>query len=552
MQQFDLSNNPWLASWSDLTNSPDWQTLKSDFLKQYQELISLSQEGKLPALRDRRFSDEAWAENPQLHLLAHLYVLSSKTVEKMADRFDMPKKMQNRLQFAVEQWLAAVAPSNFFSLNAEALKVFQDTSGQSLQKGMQNWLGDLRKGRMTQTDETAFQIGENLATTKGSVVFENKLFQLIQYHPIAEQVFETPLLVVPPCINKFYIMDLQEDQSMIQYLVEQGHNTYLISWRNPLPSDDDGVDKATWDDYIEDGVIKAMDVVREISGQDKFNVTAFCVGGTMTSTAIAVQKARGIDNVKSLTLLTTLLDFTDTGVMDVFIDEGMVYRNDMKLGKGGLATANMLNSTFSWLRPNELVWNYVVDHYFKGNAPSAFNILYWNADSTNLSGPFYAWYLRNTYLENNLSKPDHVTVCGEKINLGRIDIPSFVYASIADHIVPWESGYESAKLLSGPVRFVLGASGHIAGVINPPHKNRRNYWVNEQQTEGMNRAQSASDWLKEAEEKPGSWWPTWAEWLEQQGGKKIRPRKNMGSREYPVIEEAPGRYVKVKAMDQPI
>ena len=549
MEPFDLNNNPWLQSWSDLTSSGDWSVLKTDFIKEYQELIKQSQAGTLPELRDRRFRNEAWAENPQLHLLAHLYVLSSNTVESMVERFNLPEKMQNRLQFSVDQWLAAVAPSNFFNLNAEAIKVFQESSGESLQKGMQNWLTDLRKGRMTQTDEEAFQIGENVATTKGSVVFENVYFQLIQYQPKAEQVFETPLLVVPPCINKYYIMDLQEDNSMVGYLLEQGHNVYLISWRNPLPSDKDGILEATWDDFIEHGVIKAMEIVQEISGQPKINIAAFCVGGTMSATAIAIQKARGIDIVKSLTLLTTFLDFTDTGVMDVFIDEEMVVRNDLKLGKSGLATAKMLNSTFSWLRPNELVWNYVVSHYYKGEAPTAFDILFWNADSTNLSGPFYAWYLRNTYLENNLAKPDHLTVCGEKVNFGRIDIPSFVYSSIADHIVPWEGGFESAKLISGPVRYVLGASGHIAGVINPPHKNRRNYWVNEKQADDMNRAQSAGDWLAEAEEKPGSWWPAWAEWLEQQGGKKIRARKNMGSRQYPVIEDAPGRYVKVKAMD---
>lgn len=548
MQQFNMSNNPWLASWTDLTNSPDWKILKTDFLNQYQELIKHSQEGALPQLKDRRFSGDAWAENSQLHLLAHLYALSSETVEKMAEKFGLPQKMQAKLQFAVEQWLAAIAPSNFFSLNADALKTFQETSGESFQKGMQNWLTDLRKGRMTQTDETAFQIGENLAVTKGSVVFENYLFQLIQYQPTEEQVFETPLLVVPPCINKFYIMDLQKDQSLVQYLVEQGHNTYLISWRNPLPDDKDGILEATWDDYIEHGVIKAMEVVQEISGQPKFNLAAFCVGGTMSATAIAIQKARGIDTVNSLTLLTTFLDFTETGVMDTFIDEGMIVRNDQRLGKSGLADAKMLNTTFSWLRPNELVWNYVVSHYFKGEAPSAFNILFWNADATNLPGPFYTWYLRNTYLENNLAKPDHTVVCGEKVNFGRIDIPTFVYSSIADHIVPWESGFESAKLVSGPVRFVLGASGHIAGVINPPQKNRRNYWVNEKQAADMNRAQSAGDWLAASEEKAGSWWPTWAEWLEQQAGKKVSARKTMGNKQYPVIEEAPGRYVKVKAI----
>ncbi|OFS83860.1 MULTISPECIES: PHA/PHB synthase family protein [Oligella] len=548
MEQFNLANNPWLASWNNLTSSADWEVFKSDFVKKFQHLMQLSQEGNLPELRDRRFRDAAWAENPQLHLLAHLYVLSSETVEKMTAKFDLPKRMQERLQFSVDQWLAAIAPSNFFSFNAEALKAFQDTSGESLQKGMQNWMDDLRKGRMTQTDETAFEVGVDLAVTEGSVVFENKFFQLIQYQPKLEQVFETPMLLVPPCINKFYVMDLQKDESLVQYLVEQGHNTYLISWRNPLSSDDDGISEATWDDYIEHGILKAMEAVQAISGQPQLNVTAFCVGGTMTATAISVLKARGIDIVKSLTLLTTFLDFSETGVLDVFIDESMVLRNELKLGKGGLASADMLNSTFSWLRPNELVWNYVVSRYFKGEAPAAFNILYWNADSTNLPGPFYAWYLRNTYLENNLAKPDHAVVCGEKINFGRIDIPSFVYASIADHIVPWDSGFASAKLISGPVRFVLGASGHIAGVINPPHKNRRNYWVNENTPDELNRAQSAGDWLAEATEKPGSWWPAWAEWLVQQGGRKIRARKTMGSRQYPVIEPAPGRYVKVKAI----
>lgn len=549
MEQFNFGNNPWLASWEDMTSSADWEVLKTDFIRKFQELMQLSQEGTLPQLRDRRFSNEAWEQNPQLHLLAHLYALSSDTVERMTAKFDLPEKMQNRLQFSVDQWLAAVAPSNFFGLNAEALKAFHESSGESLQKGMQNWMDDVRKGRMTQTDETAFEIGKDLAVTEGSVVFENKFFQLIQYQPKVDQVFETPVLVVPPCINKFYIMDLQKDESLVQYMVEQGHNTYLISWRNPLPSDKDGILEATWDDYIEHGIIKAMEVVQEISGQPQMNVAAFCVGGTMSATAIAVQKARGVDVVKSLTLLTTFLDFSETGIIDVFVDEGMVLRNELKMAKGGLATAKMLNSTFSWLRPNELVWNYVVSHYLKGEAPAAFNILYWNADSTNLPGPFYAWYLRNAYLENNLAKPDRTVVCGEKVNFGRINVPAFVYTSIADHIVPWDSGFESAKLISGPVRFVLGASGHIAGVINPPQKNRRNYWVNEKQGDDINRAQSAADWLKEAEEKPGSWWPAWAEWLEQQGGKKIRARKNMGSRQYPVIEAAPGSYVKVKALD---
>lgn len=548
MIQFDVTANPWLKTLEELNGSEEWQALREDFLQKYQALIAMSQEGSLPAIRDRRFSEDAWAENQQLHLLAHLYLLSSETVEKMTQQLNLPSKMQNRLQFAVDQWLAAVAPSNFFNLNAEALKAFSETSGESLQKGMQNWLTDMRKGRMTQTDENAFEIGVDLAVTEGAVVFENKFFQLIQYQPQVEQVFETPILVVPPCINKFYIMDLQKQQSMVEYLVEQGHNVYLTSWRNPLPSDDDGILEATWDEYIEEGVIQAMKLVQEISGQPQLNAVAFCVGGTMTATATAVLKARGEDIVKSLTLLTTFLDFSSTGIMDVFIDEKMVLKNELELGKGGLATAQMLNSTFSWLRPNELVWNYVVSHYFKGESPAAFNILYWNADSTNLPGPFYAWYLRNTYLENNLSKPDHLTVCGEKVNLARLDMPSFVYASIADHIVPWDSGFESAKLITGPVRFVLGASGHIAGVINPPHKNRRNYWINSSQADDMDRSQSAEEWLASAEEKPGSWWPEWSSWLEQQGGKKIRARKNMGSRRYPVLEAAPGSYVKVKAL----
>jgi polyhydroxyalkanoate synthase len=324
-------------------------------------------------------------------------------------------------------------------------------------------------------------------------------------------------------------------------MVEQGHTVFLVSWKNP----DASMSKVTWDDYVGDGVIKAIEVVKEISSTDQINVLGFCVGGTLTSTALAVLVARKKDYVASLTLLTTLLDFTDTGVMDVFIDEGMVKLRESTIGgEGGhfgMMSGLDLGNTFSFLRPNDLVWNYVVENYLKGNSPPPFDLLYWNGDSTNLPGPMYCWYLRHTYLQNELVKPGKLTVCGEKVDLGKITVPAYIYASHDDHIVPWKSAYESTHILKGKNRFVLGASGHIAGVINPPAKNKRHYFENNKL------AKTADEWLAAAKDIKGSWWPNYAKWLEQFGGKKIKASKTFGNAQYKKLEAAPGKYVKEKA-----
>jgi len=387
------------------------------------------------------------------------------------------------------------------------------------------------------TDESVFEVGKNVATTEGAVVFENDLFQLIEYKPLTKQVYERPFLVVPPCINKFYILDLQPENSLVRYLVEQGHRTFVMSWRNP----DASIEDKTWDDYVGDGPMKAIEVVREISGAKQINALGFCVGGTILGTALAVHAARGEKPLASATLLTSFLDFSETGVLDLFIDEAFVKFREMQMGRGGLLKGQELASTFSFLRPNDLVWNYVVGNYLKGETPPPFDLLYWNSDSTNLPGPMFTWYLRNTYFENNLIKPGKLTVCGEKIDLRKVDLPVYIYGSREDHIVPIGGAYASVNHLPGKKRFVMGASGHIAGVINPPSKNKRSYWTHEKLPKTFD------EWFKGAKEHPGSWWTDWAAWLKPHAGKQVAAPKSYGKGKYKAIEPAPGRYVKAKA-----
>ena len=316
----------------------------------------------------------------------------------MADAVLGDDKTKARVRFAVEQSLAAMAPSNFLPLNADAIKKAIDTNGESIGKGIQNLLHDMRQGHVSMTDESQFEVGKNVATTEGAVVFENEFFQLLEYKPLTKTVHEKPFLLVPPCINKFYILDLQPENSLIRYAVAQGHRTFVVSWRNP----DESMRSKTWDDYIENAAIKAIDIVQDITGAKTINTLGFCVGGTILATALSVLAARGEKPAASLTLLTSLLDFTDTGILDIFIDEQSVAYREQEMGSGGLLKGQDLASTFSFLRPNDLVWNYVVGNYLKGETPPPFDLLYWNSDSTNLPGPFYAWYLRNTYFENSL------------------------------------------------------------------------------------------------------------------------------------------------------
>ena len=520
-------------------SSTKLQALQQQYLHDAKELWAQGLQAA-PEIKDRRFTGEGWAANPVATFSAAAYLLNARTLMGLADAVEADAKTRARIRFGVEQWMAAMAPSNFLAFNAEAQKKAIETKGESIAKGMQNLLHDITQGHVSMTDESLFEVGRNVATTEGAVVFENELFQLLEYKPLTTKVFERPFLLVPPCINKFYILDLQPENSLIRYAVEQGHRTFVVSWRNP----DDSLAHKTWDDYVEDGVMAAIDVVQNITGAEQINALGFCVGGTILSNALAVLAARGDEPVASATFLTTLIDFTDTGILDVFIDEGMVKYREMQLGKGGLMKGQDLASTFSFLRPNDLVWNYVVGNYLKGETPPPFDLLYWNSDSTNLPGPFYAWYLRNMYLENNLVKPGKITVCGESIDLNLVTLPSYIYGSREDHIVPINSAYATTQVLPGEKRFVMGASGHIAGVINPPAKNKRSHWIRED----GELPESLDDWLAGAQEHAGSWWTDWAAWLQQRSGKLIAAPKTYGKgAKFKAIEPAPGRYVKQKA-----
>jgi polyhydroxyalkanoate synthase len=350
-------------------------------------------------------------------------------------------------------------------------------------------------------------------------------------------VREIPFLVIPPFINKYYILDMQPEKSFVKYATDQGFSTFLVSWRNTPPE----LGTLTWDDYIEKGIIAALDASRAATGAKQLNALGFCIGGTLLCAALAVLARKKQRPVASLTLMTALLDFTEVGEIRVYLDSNFVHKREKQLARGGVVPGSELSSAFSSLRANDLVWTYVVNNYLKGKQPPAFDLLYWNADSTNLPGPMYGYYLRNTYQDNKLAKPDALTMLGEPVDLRRVDMPAFVMAAREDHIVPWKGGYASARCLGGPVRFVLGASGHIAGAINPASKNKRSYWTHERLLD------DPDQWFARAKEVPGSWWNPWAEWLAKFGGKLVPARTKLGGPRGRVIEPAPGRYVKERA-----
>jgi polyhydroxyalkanoate synthase len=522
------------------------EQLRQEYIRKLGALWQGFLGGQTPELSDRRFSAPEWRASPMSAYNVASYLLNGEFLIALAEAVEIGPHEKQKIRFAVQQIVDAMSPANFLATNPEAQKKIIDSKGESLAKGLTNMLGDMQKGRISLSDENAFEVGRNVAMTPGAVVFENALFQLIQYAPSTPVVHQRPLLMVPPCINKFYILDLQPENSVVRYAVEQGNTVFLVSWRNP----DQSMKQTTWDDYIETGVIEALRVTQEISGQDQVNMLGFCVGGTLATTALAVLQARGRRPAASLTLLTSLLDFSDTGVLSVFIDETQVRLREQTLGKGGVMPGRDLASTFSALRPNDLVWNYVQSNYLKGNEPPAFDLLYWNADSTGLPGPMFCWYLRNTYLENSLKVPGKLTVAGEAVDLSSIDTPTFIYGSREDHIVPWTSAYASMGILNPGKpkanQFVLGASGHIAGVINPPTKKKRSYWSYDAARPARAKPLDADAWLAGATEHAGSWWPQWAAFLAEHGGADVKAPAKPGSKHYHAIEAAPGRYVKVR------
>jgi polyhydroxyalkanoate synthase subunit PhaC len=489
-----------------------------------------------PDKTDRRFQSPEWQENPLFDYLKQYYLLTSRWMMDMAQAAQIDEDMKKKLVFYTKQYVDAMSPSNFVATNPEVLKLAFETKGESLTAGMKNFMEDFQKGRISMTDESRFTVGENLATADGAVVFENDLFQLIQYAPLTETVVELPLLIVPPCINKYYILDLQPENSYVRYAVSQGFTVFLMSWRNIPPE----LDKLTWDDYLERGVLQAVESTRSISGVSKINTLGFCIGGTLLACALAVLRSRRKNYVASATLLTTMLEYSDVGDISVFLDDAFVDKREAELKDGGIVQGKELAMTFASLRANDLIWFFVVNNYLKGKTPDAFDLLYWNSDGTNLPGPMYAYYLRNMYQQNNMIKPGAMRMCGVSLDLGKINVPCYILATREDHIVPWKTAYASTQYLGGKCVFVLGASGHIAGVVNPASKNKRSFWM------GGGMTDDPDEWLEHAESRAGSWWPHWSEWLHEYSGEEVAARATLGDAEHPVIESAPGRYVKVR------
>lgn len=486
-----------------------------------------------PSKGDRRFAAPEWQENPVFDYIKQSYLLASNMLMDMATGANLDKDNQKKLNFYTKYFIDAMSPANFAVTNPEVMRLAIETKGQSLLDGLKNLLTDMEKGHITQTNESAFEVGKNLAISPGAVIYENDLMQLIQYKPSTETVLDRPLIIVPPCINKYYILDLRPENSFVKYAVEQGNTVFLISWVNPQKEQGD----YGWDDYINLGVFKAIEVVKAITDTEQVNTTSWCIGGTILATALAVMHEQKDNSVASATYFTSMLDFSEPGDLGVFIDEVQISQREAQLKHTGILSGKDLATTFSMIRANDLIWSYVVNNYLKGQMPTPFDILYWNSDPTNLPAKMYSYYIRNMYMENNLIKPNALTISGVPINLSNINIPSYFLSTIDDHIAPWQTTFASAQLMSGPTEFILGASGHIAGVINPPAKNKRSYWFNGEFDQG------ASHWLETAQSQKGSWWPHWNEWLKKQGGGEIPAPSALGNADYPIIEEAPGRYV---------
>ncbi len=519
------------------TNPQGWFDMISKYQQDQFSLWTNLMSGQLPtdAVKDRRFQSEEWSKLPIFDFIKQSYLLTADVLSKSTDALPVEGADKEKLKFYTQYFIDAMSPTNFATLNPDVLKEAMETNGQSLMDGFQNMLSDLDKGRITMTDESAFVLGENIGLSEGAVVFRNHLFELIQYTPTTETVHQRPLLIVPPCINKFYILDLQPENSFVKYCVDQGNTVFLISWANPTAEYRD----IGWDDYVEDGILEATRVVKDITGEKKLNAVAWCVGGTILASALGVMQKRRDASIASSTYLTTLLDFSDPGQLNVFLNADEVDLRAKQVEQDGMMSGKSLALGFNMLRSNDLIWSYVVNNYLKGKTPPPFDILYWNSDPTNLPAKMYNTYIREMYVNNNLSKPGEFSCCGKPIELNKIKTPSYFLSAIEDHIAPWKTTFLGTELLGGPAEFVLGGSGHIAGVINPPVKNKRNFWTDGELHQG------ADHWLETATNHPGSWWNHWHAWLDAQDAKQV-PARALGHADYPEIAPAPGEYVTVR------
>jgi len=492
-----------------------------------------------PDPTDRRFKDEAWQQNQVFDFIKQSYLLTSRWLQQTVHEVDgLDAHTQHKVEFFTKQFVDAIAPTNFALTNPEVLRAVAETKGENLVKGLENLLADLEKGkgrlRVSMTDETAFKVGQNVAATPGKIVFQNRMFQLIQYTPTTAEVKDTPICILPPWINKYYILDLRERNSLVKWLTDQGYTTFVVSWVNP----DASLSDVTFENYMLEGAIASKDAVLAATGAKKVHMVGYCLGGTLLAATLAYLKAKGDNSVATATYFVAMTDFKEVGDLSVFIDEEQITGLEKRMDEaGGYLDAADMATTFNLLRSNDLIWSFVVNNYLLGKEPFPFDLLYWNSDSTRMPKAMHSYYLRNMYLENNLAKPGGITLDGVPIDLSTVTTPTYMISCREDHIAPWASTFEGTKLFKGPTRFVLSASGHIAGIVNPPSAKKYCYWTNDK------KAKSADEWLKNADEHPGSWWTDWDSWLTPQSGKMVPARAPKKA-----IEDAPGSYVKTRAV----
>ncbi|CAN5714416.1 class I poly(R)-hydroxyalkanoic acid synthase [soil metagenome] len=498
-----------------------------------------------PAKGDKRFADPAWKDEVVFDYLKQSYLLTARWLQGTVKEVEgIDDKTAQKVEFYTRQFVDAMSPSNFAMTNPQVVKATVESKGENLIKGLQNLLTDLERGKgklaIRQTDMKAFKVGENVATSPGKVVFQNELIQLIQYAPATEEVYQTPLLIVPPWINKFYILDLKPQNSFIKWATEHGYTVFVISWVNP----DEKLTSLVFDDYMRLGPLAALDAIEKATGERKVSAIGYCIGGTLMATTLAYMAARNDDRIVACTFFTAQVDFTEPGELGVFIDEDQLAGVEQVMSKKGYLEGNEMATTFNMLRANDLIWSFVVNNYLMGKDPFPFDLLFWNADATRMPAAMHIYYLRNMYQKNLLAKPGALVIDNVPIDLGKITVPAYLQAGKDDHIAPARSVYKATQLFSGPVRFMLAGSGHIAGVVNPPSAKKYQHWLNET----AKNPPTLEEWRAGATEYPGSWWNDWDKWLSEKSGAKV-PARVPGQGGLPAIEDAPGSYVKVRLID---
>ncbi len=495
-----------------------------------------------PEKDDRRFKHESWENNPFFDFIKQSYLVTANSIQSVvADAEGLDKKDAQKLQFYTQQFVDTLSPTNFALTNPQVLEATLESRGENLIKGMQNFCDDFdtENGqlRIKMSDRDAFELGKNVATTPGKVVFQNEMLQLIQYSPQTEVVHKKPLLIIPPWINKFYILDLQEKNSLIKWQLEQGHTVFVISWVNP----DESLREKDFEDYVMSGSLAAIDAIEQATGEKKLNVIGYCIGGTLLAATLAYMAAQEDKRVASATFFVTLLDFSEPGDLGVFIDEQQLQSLEEEMDERGYLDGAQMAKSFNMLRSNDLIWSFYVNNYLMGKDPFPFDLLYWNADSTRMPAKMHSTYLRTMYLENHFKEPGGIIINDIPIDLRDIKTPAYFISTQEDHIAPWKSTYLGAQLFSGPVRFVLGKSGHIAGIVNPPSAKKYGYFT------GKKIDATADEWLQDTKPHEGSWWPDWNRWVKKYAGDKDVPARVPGDGKLDVVEDAPGSYVKLRA-----